>query len=77
MAPANDTTSMYLPHHLAMIRDLFADYSRRQQAVFAAFWAVVIAVGTYYIGVELLVGIGAILLLDLVTDPIYRLFSLR
>lgn len=68
---------MYLPHHLAMVRDLLSRYDRRQQFLFAAFWVVVLAAGTYFIGIELLVGIAVVLLLDLVTDPIYRRFSPR
>lgn len=68
---------MYLPHHLAMVWDGLTEYDRRQQFLIAVFRTIVLAVGTYYIGIELLVGIGAVLLLDQVTDPIHRLFSIR
>jgi hypothetical protein len=68
---------MYFPHHLTMIWDVVSQYDRRQQYLFDLFWLVVLAVGTYAVGVELLIAIVVLLLLDLVTDPIYRLFSLR
>ncbi len=68
---------MYLPHHLAMIWDAMSEYDRRQQYLIGLLWLVVLAVGTYVVGIELLIAIAVLLLLDLVTDPIYRLFSLR
>lgn len=68
---------MYMPHHLAMLVEHASRYDRRQQLLIAAFWLSVLAIGTYYVGVELLIAIGAILLLDLVTDPIYRLLGSR
>jgi hypothetical protein len=68
---------MYFPHHLTMIWDVVSQYDRRQQYLIGLFWLVVLAVGTYAVGVELLIAIVVLLLLDLVTDPIYRLFSLR
>jgi hypothetical protein len=60
-----------------MIWDVVSQYDRRQQYLIGLFWLVVLAVGTYAVGVELLIAIAVLLLVDLVTDPIYRLFSLR
>lgn len=68
---------MYLPHHLAMIWDVVSEYDRRQQYLIGLLWLVVLAVGTYVVGIELLIAIAVLLLLDLVTDPIYRLLSPR
>lgn len=68
---------MYLPHHLRFLVDHLKRYDRRQQLLIIGFRIVAIGTGTYLLGVELLIAIGAILLLDLVTVPIHRLFGLR
>jgi len=68
---------MYLPHHIAILWDVVLEYDRRQQYIVGGLWVVVLAVGTYFVGVELLITIAVLLLLDLVTDPIYRVFNLR
>jgi len=60
-----------------MLWDVVSEYDRRQQYIIGVLWVVVLAVGTYFVGVELLTTIAVLLLLDLVTDPIYRVFNLR